>query len=142
VLGIRDVLEHLDRGRERELAVGERERLLRAQDPVLEVRARAPLPLAPEHGVLEVEADDARRGPRGRPLVGEDRLAAADVEHRDRVDPLEQLAERALERGHQPPHDRVARAVLVVGVAGDGALGVARDRRAHSLTASRSSVVP
>ena len=142
VLGVGHVLEHLDRRRERELAVRERERLLRAQDAVLEVRRRALLPLGPQHRVLEVEADDPRRRPRDRPLVGEDRLAAADVEHRRRVDPLEQLAERALERRHQPPDDRVLRAVLVVGVAGDRALGVARDGRAHSLTASRSSVSP
>ena len=71
--------------------------------------ARALLPLGLDRRVLEVEADDAGRRPRGRPLVGEDRLAAADVEHRRRVDLLEQLAERALERRHQAPDDRVAR---------------------------------
>ena len=51
---------------------------------------------------------------------------------------LEQLVERALEAGHQAPHDRVGGAVLVVGVAGDDA--VLGDRHAaHRRTASRSS---
>ena len=36
----------------------------------------------------------------------------------------QQLVERALEARHEPPDDRVGRAVLVVGVAGDRALGV------------------
>ena len=64
------------------------------------------------------------------------------VEQRLRVRLGEEVVERALEARHEPAHDRVARAVLVVGVAGDRALGVARDRGSHSCTASRSSVLP
>ena len=100
----------------------------------------------PEHTVAEMARVSSGHllvsVPRERPAVREHALAAADVEHRRRVDALEQLPERALEACHQAPDDRIRRAVLVVRVAGDGPLGVARDRRAHSFTASRSSVVP
>ncbi len=64
--------------------------------------------------------------------VHEHALAAADVEQRARGGAREQLVERALEAGHQPPHDGVARAVLVVGVAGDDPLVGDRDAAAHS----------
>ena len=133
------VLEHLDRGRDVELVVGERHPL-GLHHPVLEVGRLALLPLRLDRRVLEVDADHAPRREPLRPLVGQDRLAAADVEQRLRVGLREQLVERALEARHQPPDDRVGRAVLVVGVAGDRALGVARDG-AHSFSASRSSVV-
>ena len=79
------------------------------------------------------------------PLVRQHALAAADVEQRLRVGLGEQLVERALERGHEPPHDGVRGAVLVVGVAGDRALGIdghGGGGRAHSRNASRSSVLP
>ena len=59
----------------------------------------------------------------------------------------QQVIHVALEARHQPPHDRVARAVLVVGVAGDdavgaydlgasSALGAHRARRARVLRAA------
>jgi len=54
----------------------------------------------------------------------------------------EQLLERALEARHQPADDGIRRPVLVVGVAGDRPLGVARDGGAHTFSASRSSVCP
>ena len=84
VRGVGDVLEHLDRGRDVELVVGERQ-VLRLHDPVLEVGRLALLPLGLDRGILEVEPDDAPRRELLRPLVGEDRLAAADVEQRLRV---------------------------------------------------------
>ena len=108
-----------------ELAVGERQ-VLGLHHAVLEVRRLALLPLGLDRRVLEVDPDDAAVE-RLRPLVREHALAAPDVEHRARRGPLEQLVERALEARHQPLHDRVAGAVLVVRVAGDGALGVTRD---------------
>ena len=70
-----------------------------------------------------------------RPAVHEHALAAADVEQRARLGARHQLVERALEGAHQPAHDRVGRAVLVVGVARDDA--VVGDRHAaHRRTAS------
>jgi len=117
-------------------------KFLRSVDmPGFAVRILALLPLGLDRGILEVEPDHALRRELLRPLVGEDRLAAADVEQRLRVGLPEQLLERALEARHQPPDDRVGGAVLVVGVAGDRALGVAR-HAGHSFTASRSSVCP
>ena len=58
VLGVGHVLEHLDRRRELELAVGERQ-LLGLHDPVLEVRRLALGPLGLDRRVLEVDPDDA-----------------------------------------------------------------------------------
>jgi hypothetical protein len=100
-------------------------------------------PLAParlDGRLLEVDADDPPGGDAARPLVHEDALAAAHVEQRLRVGLREQLVQRPLEVRHQAPDDRVGRAVLVVGVAGDDACVVDGDV-AHSRTASRSSVV-
>src|SRR3954453_21109891 len=70
LLGLRDVLEHLDRRGHVALAVAEAEArgLLGA---VLEVRARARGPLRPELRVVEVDADDAAVLQPLRPLVGE-----------------------------------------------------------------------
>ena len=58
VLGIGHVLEHLDRRRQVELAVGERQ-LLGAHRPELEVRPLALGPLGGELRVLEVDPDHA-----------------------------------------------------------------------------------
>ena len=130
--------------RDVELAVGERQ-VLGLHDLVGEVRRLALLPLGVQQRVVEVDADDAAVAEALRPLVRQHALAAADVEQRLRVGLREELVERALEGAHEPPHDRVRRAVLVVGVAGDRALGVdghGRGRRGHSRSASRSSVLP
>ncbi len=132
------VLEHLDRRRDVELAVGERQ-VLGLRHLVGEVRRLAPRPLGMQQRVVEVDADDATVAEALRPLVRQHALAAADVEQRRGVRLLEELVERALEGAHQAPHDRVGRAVLVVRVAGDGALGVDRHgggRGAHSRSAS------
>jgi hypothetical protein len=140
VHGVGHVLEHLDRAGHVELAVSERQ-VLGLHDAVLEVGRAALGLLGLERRVLEVDADDAPLAELLRPPVSEHPLAAPDVEERARLSSAEQLLERALEAGHQAADDRVRRAVLVVGVAGDGPLGVDRDGgRAHALTASRSSV--
>ena len=96
VLGVGHVLEHLDRRRDVELAVGERHPL-GLHDPVLEVGRLALLPLGLDRRVLEVDADHAAGRDPLRPLVGEHGLAAADVEQRLRGGLREQLVERALE---------------------------------------------
>src|SRR5262249_55651636 len=94
-----------------------------------------------EGRALEVDADDALAAEALRPLLDEDALAAADVEQRLRGGLREQLVQRALEGGHQPAHDRVGRAVLVVRVAGDRAFAIDGDgRAAHTSRASLSSV--
>jgi len=105
VLGIGHVLEHLDRRRDVELPVRERQ-VLGLHHPVLEVRLAALLPLGLDRRILEVDADDAALEPL-RPLLGQHALAAPDVEDRARRGGLQQLAERALEACHQPPDDRV-----------------------------------
>ena len=87
----------------------ERERLLRPQDPVLEVGRACAAPTRPGcAGSSRSKPTTRVCGRRRRPLVREDRLAAAHVEHRRGVDGLEQLAEVALERRHQAPDDRIA----------------------------------
>jgi hypothetical protein len=134
------VLEHLDRRRQGELAVGERQ-VLGLVDAVLDVGRLVLRPAGLDVGRLEVEPHEARLRVALRPLVDEHALAASDVEDRRGRGAAEQIVERALEAGHQSAHHRVGRAVLVVGVAGDRALGVARDG-AHSFSASRSSVCP
>ena len=71
-----------------------------------------------------------------RPAVGQHPLAAADVEHRLRGGALEQPVQRPLKPGHQPPHDRVARAVLVERVAGRDGLA-----DAHAFSAPWGTLV-
>ena len=110
-----------------------------------EVRRTALGPLGMQQRVVEVDADDPALAEALGPRVREHALAAADVQQRLRVGFREELVERALERAHEPPDDRVRGAVLVVGVAGDRALGVdghLGGGRGHSRNASRSSVLP
>ena len=86
--------------------------------------------------LLEVDADDARLAQPLRPAVDEHALAAADVEQRARARPASNSSSSvALEAGHQAAHDRVGRAVLVVGVAGDDPV-LGDGHAAHSRTAS------
>ena len=81
VLGVRDVLEHLDRRGDLELVVGERQ-VLGLHDHVLQARVLAALPGLVQLRVVEVEPDDALHARRLGPLVGEHALAAAHVEQR------------------------------------------------------------
>ncbi len=108
-LGVGHVLEHLGRGDEIELVVGERRAARRAW-PELEVgapplRAHSASSLGPARSTPTTAAAARRCGP----LLAEDALAAAHVEHRGRRRLGEQLVQRALEAGHQPPDDRIAR---------------------------------
>ena len=110
-----------------ELVVGERQ-VLGLHDLVLEVRRRCAWPTRP--------GAPGRRG-RCRRCAPSPRRCAHSCVSTPSPQPTsrsecgaawrEQLVERALEARHQPPDDRVGRAVLVVGVAGDRALGVDGD---------------
>src|SRR3954471_15765687 len=73
VLGVGHVLENLDRGRDLELAVRERQ-VLGLHHAVLEVRRAALLPLGVQRRVVEVDPDDALVAETLRPLLGEHAL--------------------------------------------------------------------
>ena len=127
---VRDVLEDLDRRRHVELAVGERQ-VLGLHDAVLEVRRLALLPLGLERRVVEVDADDAPVAEAARPTSRRARPRRSRRRGSTAGRPASNSSSSvALEAGHQAPHDRVRRPVLVVGVAGDRAFAVDGDGRA------------
>jgi hypothetical protein len=129
------VLQHLERGHDVELVVAERQ-IGAGERAELEIRPAAPLPLRVERGVVEVDAHHAARAEPLRKPLGQHPLATADVERGPGRGLVPELVERRFEAGHEPPYDRVLRAVLVVGVAGRYRLG---DRIGHSFRTSRSS---
>src|SRR4051812_42072813 len=139
LLGLGNVLQHLDGRRHVELVVGEREPrgLLRSE---LEVRPAPRLPLGAQLRVVEVDADDAARLEALRPLAREHALAAADVEYGARRGDLPQLVERAVEAGHEPLDHGIRGAVLVVRIAGRD--GLLRLDRAHASTSTGSRSLP
>ena len=136
--GVGDMLEDLDRRDHVELAVAEGQ-LLGALGDVGQIGLRAALPLGREQRVVKVDPDDAPRRKRPRPALREDALAAADVEQRLRLRRGQQVLEVALEPALEQPRERVAGVVLVVGVAGDGAIGRARDGRHGAASSGLSS---
>ena len=79
MLGIGDVLEHLDRTRHIELVLGERQ-VLGAHHDVVEVRRVVLGPARLDRLLLEVDPDDAPLRQALRPALHEHALAAADVE--------------------------------------------------------------
>src|ERR1700722_669121 len=138
MLRVRHVLEHLDRAGDIELVIGERQ-VLGSHHLVFEVRRLALLPAGLNRGLLEVDPYDTASLESLRPLVHEHTLSAADIQQRGGAGGSEQFVQRALEAGHHALHQRVGRAILVVGVARNDAVLRHGHAATHTSTALSDS---
>ena len=138
-LRLRNVLEHLGRGDQVELGVGELQVARHASRGTRGSRMRARRPLGLELGVLEIDADDtADRPSRGRPALGSarprrSRRRAPTPERRDRTARRACARSRPSAGGRRGFVEPYLSNVLPVGVGRVGRCG-----QRHTPSASRS----